>query len=194
MDSRTVKNFQSVANKVRNEDWDYLTILDGPERTGKSNAGLQIQLILDPDLARAVDCADYGKVLSRVAWDFESMVGIVSSLPPGSADMYDESGLLGRNASSKLNRRMVRVMTTIGLKNCAHVWVFPSFHMLDPYLRYHRARTRGYVHTMRGERGYITWYARVVSAWAWSEDDSQLWHEMYTGTYGDIKVYSPNHA
>lgn len=165
LDKRTIKNILSIMDLIRIHDWDWFMFLDGDERSGKTVAALQVLLVSEPGIMRDVLSGDYKSFLGRTAWSFESMLQILKVTGSGTGTLYDEASIFGREAMTPHNRRMVRVMATVGMLNRLYIWTFPDFHMLDPYIRYGRCRTRGYVKTVRGKRGYIVWYVRKRNPW-----------------------------
>lgn len=179
---RMYSNVRLIAEKVRNEDWDWLIAVDGRERVGKTAISVRILFSAEPILYRYVLCADYSIPLGRFAWDFDDMLDIVKLLPRGRSICYQEASMLGREAMRTWNTRMVRVMTTIGNRNILYILTFPRFTMLDPYLRY-RARTRVYVRTHHGARGYARCYYRATME---TDSDDGL-RFAYDTTFRDVK-------
>ena len=145
---------------VREQDWDWLWVTDGRERVGKTAFSTLVLLTAESEILDAVLGADYSIALSRYSWDFDDMLDTVQSLAPGSALCYQEASMLGREAMRTWNLRMVRVMSTIGSRNILYLLTFPRFSMLDPYLRW-RTRSRTYVRTHRGVRGWARCYYRA---------------------------------
>ena len=156
-------NLRAIHWAVVNDDWDWLIVIYGRERVGKTVLSALGLFTLEPDLWNGILSGIYEPALARFAWDFDNMVDIVKELPKGSAIAYQEARMLGREAMKHWNIRMVTVMSTIGSRNIIFFLTFPRFSMLDPYLRM-RARTKIHVRTHHGARGYARCYYRAVDA------------------------------
>ena len=173
MDERLCKNIDSIMNLVKGHDWDWVMLIDGPERSGKSDLATQVQ-------AYANNFSDPMKNIELSVWTFDGLKKVAIDAAKGSCITFHESGIYGREYKKKVNMEAVRVFTTIGAKNLLFIMTFPSAHMLDPYLRNHRIRTRGYVHTINGERGYVKWYVRPFGPWA---DENIAFIETFTSRF-----------
>lgn len=194
LDSITLRNIAKVSEYVRKRDWDWLIVCDGDERIGKSTVSAGLLLAAEPEVERDIECGIYETALSKMAWDFDSMLTLMKELPDGTAQMYDEASILGREAMKEHNLRMVRVMTTVGHRNRIYIWTFPDFYMLDPYLRDGRVRTRGFVYTTEAERGYVVWYARQRFPFPRPGGETVWWNMGYKGRFRSIPSISENHA
>ncbi len=187
------QNILSVMDLVRHHDWDWLTVVYGRERVGKTDLAALIMLTAEPELDRSVLCADYAEPLRRFAWDFPSMVDTLSTLPRGGVMTYQEAAMLGREALRKWDLDMIRVMTTVGERNVHQIWTFPRFSMLDPYLRY-RCRTRIHVSTMDRERGHARWYYSRDATPLDDTDEPCVFVPAFDSSFRDIRTVSPCHA
>lgn len=179
-----MQNLRGIMRYVSKKDWDWLLIADGKERSGKTNFMLSAMLAAYPDYQRAVETGDYKPILDMSALSLDELIDILQNIEGGMPVIYDEVQILGRRAMSKLNVRMVKVMTTVGMKNMLYLWGFQQFGMLDPYLR-KRCRTRAYVHAKNLERGYVTWHVQHYST---TPDGNEIirWIPIYTSTFRDI--------
>lgn len=185
-------NFQKIMEYVREKDWDWPLIIDGDERGGKTTKAIGILLETEPELYRDIECGIYENAMSRVSWGFEDMVNSIKLSQNGSSLVYDEASILGREAMKETNTRMIRVMTTIGMKNRLYIWTFPSFQMLDPYLRNSRIKTRIYISTDKGERGYATYYARKRYPWARKDGETVWWQIAFQERFQTVKSLGGN--
>ena len=181
LDGRLAANIDSIVRLVRKKDWDWVMLLDGPERSGKSELATQVQyhanyctlidngtdfmISLEGKRVPSNPFSDPLRNLDYTVWTFEELKRVAIKATKGTALVFHESGIYGREYKKKANMEAIRVLTTIGAKNLLFIMTFPSMHMLDPYLRYHRIRTRGYVHTVGGERGYVQWSVRPFGPW-----------------------------
>lgn len=175
---------------------------------GKSTLAWQIAIGLSPGLKEAVECEDYALVLRHCSFDFPTMIHQLehTPFPP---HFYDEASLLSREAMTPWNIRMVKALSIVGLENKFFLFNFPDFWALDPYIRDHRCRTRVYVWSFRGHRGFATFYARRKfpfknsqgrSVWwvkafehrftafdTWADPYVELWHR-YREQEGKVKM------
>lgn len=184
----------SIRGVVKNEDWDWLTVLDGDERAGKSTLSIGCMLEAEPMMKRYVESEEYDKFLRLIAFSFDEWLSVLQHVENGEGIMYDEASVLGREAMKEHNMRMIRVMTTIGTRNLDQRWTFPSFWMLDPYLRDGRVKTRGYVFTKNGERGYVTWYVRKKYPWPRSNGSLVWWVNAFTDSFTPVAANGPCYA
>lgn len=160
LDKRSAANVKNIMRLVRTKNWDWVMVLDGDERVGKTDLGALVLIEAQPSVKRAIECEDWEKSLRPIAWEFDGLMNLVRDLPKGTALVYGEASILGREAMKEYNLRFVRIMATVGLENRLYIFTWPDFWMMDPYLRDGRCRTRGFVTSSRGERGYGTWYIR----------------------------------
>ena len=103
------------------------------------------------------------------------------------------SALLGREAMTPFNRNVVRTLTTIGNRNRRMSMTYPDFWGLDPYIRNSRCRTRGFVHTKKGVRGYIVWYVRRRYPFPNSRGDTVWWARAFRGYFTHVSSASTTH-
>ena len=117
-------------NALVDQDRDYIHLVSGLERVGKSTYARSLCRYLDPSF-------DEG----RIAWKAADAVAIALRTPPGGALMLDEGvvGLLNRDAMTKENKQFMKFLIVCGERNLALVICFPRIWNVDPYLREHRA-------------------------------------------------------
>jgi hypothetical protein len=189
---KTRMNLQSIMEFVRNKDWDWPIIIDGDERGGKTTQAVGILLETEPQIYRDIECGIYENAMARITWSFEDMVNSIKISENGTCLVYDEASILGRESMKDTNLRMIRVMTTIGMKNRMYVWTFPSFQMLDPYLRNSRIKTRIYISTDKGERGFATFYARKRYPWPRKDGETVWWQIAFQERFQTINSLGGN--
>lgn len=187
-------NLQKVMEFVREKDWDWPIIIDGDERGGKTTQAIGILLETEPKLYRDIECGIYENAMLRISWNFEHMVDCIKLSENGTCLVYDEASILGREAMKETNLRMIKVMTTIGMKNRLYVWTFPAFQMLDPYLRNGRIKTRIYIYTDKGERGYATYYARKRYPWPRKDGETIWWYPAFQERFRTVSSLGGNFA
>ena len=190
LDKATLANIRHVMYLVRNHDWDWLTVVDGGERTGKSTLSMH-RYIVSGNYMRRVECEEYDTVLAGIAFSFDDLLNTIRTLKNGSPYIYDEASVLGREAMREHNLRMIRVMSVIGERNLSGDWTFPSFWMLDPYLREGRVKTRAYVYCKRGERGYVSWYVSKRYPWPRSDGSTVWWSLAYQSRFASVQSVGP---
>lgn len=140
----------SIAKKVIREDWDFLYIIDGKERSGKSLFAQQVGKFVDPSLN-----------IDKIVFTPEQFEQAVDQAEPYSCIIYDEAygGLGSRATMSTVNRTIVKMLTEIGYKNLFILIVLPSIHILDHYVSLWRSRGLFHIYTGdKWERGFFCAY------------------------------------
>lgn len=148
-------------NLVRHHDYDWVMVLHGRNRTGKTSLSVLALLTAEPELYEQVLCGIYEPTLARFAWTMDDMMDIALTLQRA-ALVYQEAIMLGREALKKWNLRYIRVMTSLAHRDILHINTFPRFIMLDPYLR-DRSLTVARTYTRAKQRGYSRWQFRATS-------------------------------
>jgi len=173
MDGYLVSNLD-LAKRVNKDDWDFLFLVDGKERGGKSVFAQQIGLYVYPDLS--VDDIAFSPK------DFERKVRLSK---PNSCVIYDEAygGLSSRNFMSWINKSLVKMLTEIGFKNLFIIIVLPSFFDLDKYVALWRSRALFHIYTSDNlERGFFGAY----------NDESKKKLYLFGKKFYDYGVISPD--
>ncbi len=191
---RFTQNLQNIAALLK-KDWDWLVCIDGYERTGKSTLALQMCRVVDPNFD-----------IDQVVFDWNDLKRLALELPRCSAIFYDEARMLTRERLKEWNIHMMQALSVIGFRNQFFIFNFPDFWELDPYIKDHRCRTRIYVSSYRGNRGFARIYVAKRypfrsrsthrSIWwdysfthrfsgydqddGWSLEDVQFWEEYRT--------------
>jgi len=180
-------------------DWDMLLTLDGGERGGKSSLGAEIVCIVEPKIEEDIRCGIYGSFFERYSWDWGSWHDLLKASHRRIV-LREESDFLGRESMTDINRKILRILSTVGRRNNYMVLLFPDFWDLDLYAR-KRTRIRGYVHarnidkldTEGPTRGFVNWYVRVK--YPFQHNGSTFWHlRAGTGRFTHFSTNSPNHA
>jgi len=151
MDITLRKVMDKLKGTLRQQDRDFVLIVDGPEGAGKSTLALQIAKYYDPTLN-----------LDRVVFTAEEFRDAIYNAPKGSAIVFDEAfvGLSSRTALSKINKMLVSLMMQMRQRNLFVVLVMPSFFLLDKYAALFRSRLLINVYELKGKRGYFQVYNR----------------------------------
>lgn len=145
-----LKQNMDIALSVIKKDWDFIFIVDGRERAGKSVLAQQLAHYCDPTF-----------VLDRVVFTPDQFKREVLAATQYQAIVYDEaySGLNSRQAMSQLNRSINGMLTRIGRKNLFLFIVLPSFFDLDKYVALWRGAALLHVYTAENfKRGFFAFY------------------------------------
>src|SRR3970282_1010464 len=148
-------------------DWDMLLTLDGGERGGKSSLGAEIVCIVEPKIEEDIRCGIYGSFFERYSWDWGSWHDLLKASHRRIV-LREESDFLGRESMTDINRKILRILSTVGRRNNYMVLLFPDFWDLDLYA-HKQTQIRGYVHarnidkldTEGPTRGFVNWYVRA---------------------------------
>jgi len=136
MDKYLEKNVMALASMLQ-KDYDIFGLVTGRERRGKSTLAGQI--------AKRVD-QTYD--VSRCCFTAEQFIEAIEHGKPGEAIVFDEAyGYLNsRQALSKFNRVLIKIMTEMGRKRLFVIIVLPNFFELDKYPALHRSDFLLHVH------------------------------------------------
>jgi len=198
LDTMTIRNVKDTAMICETQDWDFLLTLDGGERGGKSSVIADIVLIQEPTIERDIQCGIYNTFAERFAWTWNEWYDLLKS-SNGRSVVREEADFLGRESMTEINRRILRILTTVGRRNNKMGLLFPDFWRLDLYAR-ERTRVRGFVHARNitedgPTRGYIGWYVRRRFPFPRSSDGATIWwYQAFTGHFKHISKTSENHA
>lgn len=131
-------------------DWDFITVYDGGEGTGKSTKCVQDHLYLDPTLN-----------IDRTCFSGESFEKSVLHAKKYQAVIYDEAitGLYSREAMGYINTQLTKLLAQIRQKNLFIGIVIPSYFDLDRYVAMWRSRALIHVYTNRLKRGFFKFYS-----------------------------------
>jgi hypothetical protein len=144
LDNTLKANLDSIMKKLRTKDRDYVLIIDGNERSGKSSIAQQIASYVYPEFGMAQLCMNG-----------QEFIKAIQTAPKGATIIYDEAygGLSSRGALSEINNLIVSLMTEMGQRNLFVIIVIPSFFMLDKYAAIWRSRALIHTYFKRGQRG-----------------------------------------
>lgn len=151
LDGTLYKNLARAKEDIVNDDRDYMFVVDGRERIGKSVFAMQMAFFLDNTLT-----------LDRITFTAAEFKAAVLKAEAGQAVIYDEAmtGLSSKDTMSRVNKSLIEMMAEIGQKNLFIILVIPSFFELAKYAAIHRSDAL--IHIERGEedgkRGYFKFY------------------------------------
>ena len=133
------------------EDDDFVLLVDGMERSGKSVMALQIAYFLDPKFS-----------VDNIVYGVEEFQEKVINAEQYSCIVWDEAfrGLSKRQAISKVNKKVIETLMEIGQKNLFIIIVLPTFFELDKYAALHRCKCLIHIHrNNKYKRGYFKFYS-----------------------------------
>ena len=149
MDGYLRKGFAKAKSLVE-KDWDWLTLVDGAEGSGKSVIAQQCAYEVDKTIC-----------LDRITFTPEEFREAILKANKYQAVIYDEAytGLSSRGTMSDINKTLVQMLAEIRQK-CLFVFiVMPTFFDLDRYAAIWRSRGLIHVYTDKGYgRGYFAYY------------------------------------
>jgi hypothetical protein len=148
MDGYLKANLDVAKNKVK-EDFDWVFLVDGRERSGKSVFALQMAYYCDSSFC-----------LDRVCFTADEFKKAVLKAEPYTAVIYDEAftGLSSKDTMSRTNKALVEMLMEIGQKNLFIFIVLPTFYALTTYVGLFRSCALLHVTMKSFERGYFSFY------------------------------------
>lgn len=142
-----------VIPDVQKKDFDYVLVVDGEERVGKSVFAMQIAKVLDPNLN-----------VKNICFTPQEFIKAVTTAKPHSAIIFDEAftGMSSRASLSEVNNLLVSLMMEMGQRNLFIIIVMPTYFMLEKYVVFHRTRGLFHVYMEQGRRGLWKFYNRYA--------------------------------
>lgn len=144
MDDNLNRQLDSVKTSLKKDD-DYVLLIDGKERSGKSVFAQQIAKKVDPTFNHQRMCIEQN--------EFEYWI---TNAKRGQAVVFDEAyrGFSSDDWANRVARILRTKMMEMGQKNLFVIIVCPSFFLLHKYVTLHRSRGLFHVYRKRGQRGY----------------------------------------
>jgi hypothetical protein len=145
-----LRNNLDTAKHVIKKDWDFVIILDGGEREGKSVLGMQVAQYLDENFN-----------LNKIAFTSEDFKRLVLNANKYEAIIYDEgyTGLNSKNTMSIVTKSLIQMFAEIGQKNLFIIVIVPTFFDLTRYIAIWRSRMLIHVYTGDSfNRGFFGFY------------------------------------
>jgi hypothetical protein len=132
-------------------DDDYLCIVDGVERAGKSVLAQQLARTFDPTFT-----------YERMCFDEEEFAHAIDHAEKYQAVVFDEAfrGLSSEGWNDKIAKLLRAKMMEMGQKNLFIIIVCPNYFLLHKYIALHRARGLFHVYRKEGKRGYWIFFNR----------------------------------
>lgn len=132
IDNIAKDNLDEVRYRVLEKDFDFVTIVDGREGSGKSVLAQQLGAYLDPNFS-----------LDNIVFTSEGFIKKIKDphVKKGSCIILDEAfnAINSRASMSEVNRSMGAIATEMRQKNLFIIIVLPSYFDLDKQFAIHRA-------------------------------------------------------
>jgi len=130
-DEKTYRYCYEVHKKLK-QDYDHLSVVCGMEGSGKSTFSSQLLATISP-----------GSGILHVCYEPQDFVKAFQISKPGDSIMLDEGALFlfSREANSRDNRRITKLLTICRQRNIHLIICIPNFFIIDSYVRDHRVGT-----------------------------------------------------
>lgn len=138
--------------KLQKRNFDFMFLVDGVERSGKSTLALLCANYLFPKMT-----------IDNIAVDIDDAIKKIDRLPDKSLLMIDEGSLLfsAKDNMRKENRKIARILNVVGQKNLIFIIVLPSFFSLEKYIATKRSSFLLHVYlTPRMDRGRFAYFGK----------------------------------
>jgi len=128
----------TLSKEKNKDDWDFVWVVDGVERGGKSVFAQQVAKVVDSTFN-----------IDRIVFTPKQFEDAVKKAEINTAIVYDEGfgGLSARASMSMINMSLVKMLTEIGFKNLFIIICLPSFFDLDRYVALWRSRALFHIYT-----------------------------------------------
>jgi len=173
-------NMEVVKKVIVEQDLDFLLVITGRERIGKSSLALHIAEQVDPDFT-----------IDQVVFDTQSLYEQVYSLKPGSVVVIDEgaTAFFSRDAMSTDVKDGIKLLTVMGERNLFVIINVPSFFILDKYIREHRVSSlirvvaRGRFKFFSRRRLKAAFFNPKAKKFSWGDPSFKDSFPKYTGKF-----------
>jgi len=146
MDGKLQRSLEKkVKPTLKKKDEDYVVLIDGGERLGKSTFGMQLGKYVDPTLN-----------LDRICFSPDEFRKAIINANQYQCVIYDEAyrGMGSAGALTEINRILKGLMMEMGQKNLFVIVILPTFYLLDRYVALFRARGLFHVFQSSRRKGY----------------------------------------
>jgi len=140
---------RKVKTALTTRDEDYVVVVDGNERVGKSVFAMQLGKYIDPSLT-----------IDRICFSPDEFREAILGAKKGQCVIFDEAyrGLAAKGALSEMNKILVSLMMEMGQKNLMVIIVLPTIHLIEKYVALWRARGLFHIYRSHGRKGYWRFY------------------------------------
>ena len=138
-----------IKTALNKREEDYILVVDGKERAGKSVFAMQLARYIDPSLS-----------LSRVCFSPNEFKEAIIKAKPKQAVIFDEGyrGLSAKGTLTEINKTLVSLMMEMGQKKLFVIIVLPTFYLLEKYVALWRTRGLFHIFRSKGRKGYWRFY------------------------------------
>ena len=135
--------------KSLNKDDDFVLLIDGPERAGKSVHAQQIARFIDPTFTH-----------ERMCFTVEEFTKAIDTSSKGQCVVFDEAyrGLSSEGWNNKIAVLLRAKMMEMGQKNLFIIIVAPNFFLLHKYIVLHRSRAFIHIYRKGEKRGFFAFF------------------------------------
>lgn len=145
VDKNLLKLLERIKDKIQKKDQDYVMLIDGYERVGKSTIGIQIGKAVDPTLC-----------LERICMTADEFKEAIINAKKGECIIFDEAvaGFGAGDSIARVGKILKSLVMQCGQKNLFIIIIIPSVFELNKYLPLSRARFMLHVYEKKGKLGY----------------------------------------
>ena len=150
MEEFVAKELKKIKTMRTKKDFDYVMVVDGEERSGKSVLAQQFAKLVDEDFD-----------LENIAMKPEEFEDCVVNSKQGGVVQYDEaySGLASSLYADEVSNNLISLMTEMGQRNLFVIIVLLSIFLLRSYVAMFRTRSLFHILTLEDfKRGYYYYY------------------------------------
>lgn len=138
--------------KIVRRNWDCVMLIDGVERSGKSNLGLSCGWYL----------TDGKMKVSDICIGADDVIKKIGNAKEGSLLMLDESSLVfySKDSMKKEQKKLIKILNVVGQKNIIFIMILPSVFDLMKDIAVRRSKFLLHVYTGRHlERGRYSYFS-----------------------------------
>jgi len=143
LDSTLKANVDQYLIKAVKKKWDGVILITGMEGSGKSTATMAIAKYCDPTFpGRPIDNTLSKRTCDRIVFTPNDLMTAIDNSKIGQAIVFDEAvmGFLASDASSEMQKILIKKMVTIRKKRLYIFIVIPSIFLLRKYMAVFRSR------------------------------------------------------
>lgn len=179
---RLTRDLKGIGEDIRNNDVDYILVIEGEERSGKSSLAVQACSIVDPNFNE-----------DKIVFTMAELKEQVRNSKKGDAILVDEGAILlyRRNAMAKEQREILQIIQVIGQYNLFICICIPALTSLEKYIVEHRIKGLLRV-TKRGR--FFAYNKKKCMKIRKSKFSHKLYYPrpMYKESYRDAKNVVPD--
>lgn len=163
MDFNLKKNIDSYLIPAVLKGWDCVGLVTGIEGSGKSTATMSFAKYVDPTFpGEPIEGRAQQRKCDRIVFTPTQFMQAIDDAKPGQAIVFDEAvmGFMATDASTEMQKILVKKMVTIRKKRLFIFIVLPSIFLLRMYMAVFRTRYGIHFYSPDGlERGFFKFYS-----------------------------------